>query len=69
MFFWRQDALGVQLKGQTNKTAIALKVVRGKRRLGVGQELPVLEDGRAQDLLRGETRSPVTGLGVVTQIV
>ena len=54
---------------KTSKAAIALRVVQEERQLGVGQLLPVLEDRRAQNLIRGETRSPLIGLGVVTQIM
>ena len=56
-------------KRKTSKATIALQVVQEERQLGVGQLLPVLEDGRAQDLLCGEARSPLTGLGVVTQLL
>ena len=55
---------GSPAKRKPSKAAIALRVVQEERQLAVGQLLPVLEDGRAQDLLRGETRSPLAGLGV-----
>ena len=53
----RLEINGGPAKGQTGETTIALRVVQEKRQLGVGQLLPVLEDGRAQDLLRGEPGS------------
>ncbi len=60
---------GGPAKGKTGEAAIALRVVQEERQLAVGQLLPVLENRRAQDLLRGEAQSPWNGAGVVTQIV
>ena len=60
---------GGPLPRESSEATKALRVAQEERQLGVGQLMPVLEDGRAQDLLCGETRSPLARTGGVTQIV
>ena len=69
MFSCRQEALGRPVEGQPGEATKALRVAQVERQLGVGQLMPVPEDGRAQHLFGGETRSPLAGADGVTQIV
>lgn len=57
------------MKGKTGEATVALRVVQEKRQLGVGELLPVLMEGHAQDLPLGETGNPLTGASGVTQIL
>ena len=60
---------GGPVAGQAGEATETLGVAQEKRQLGVGQLMPVLEEGRAQHLLCGEPRSPLGGTAGVTQIV
>lgn len=65
----KAGSTGGPAKGQASETTIALRVVEQERQLSVGQLLPLFEDGRAQDLLRGEPGSTPDGAVGVTQIM
>ena len=60
---------GGPVPGQAGEATKTLGVAQEKRQLGVGQLMPVIEEGRAQHLLCGETGSPLAGTAGVTQIV
>ena len=60
---------GSPVEGQAGEATKTLGVAQVERQLAVGKLMPVFEDGRAQHLLGGETRSPLAGAGSVTQIV
>ena len=60
---------GGPVLGEAGKATETLGVAQEKRQLGVGELMPVLEDGHAQNLFRGEPRSPLPGTAGVTQIV
>ena len=60
---------GGPVPGQASEATETLGVAQEKRQLGVGELIPVFQDGHAQDLFRGEPRSPLAGTAGVTQIV
>ena len=61
--------VGGPVVGQAGEATETLGVAQEKRQLGVGELMPVFEEGRPQDLLCGETQSPLDGTAGVTQIV